>query len=55
MAEKLLNKPLYCCLRGLLNQIDRSTDIRITQIVIDSATVLLVELQRLDSEVNRHG
>jgi len=51
VASPYLNKPLYCCLKGLLNALDRSSDARITQSVIDCAMFLLIELERIDCEV----
>ena len=51
VVSPYLNKPLYCCLKGLLNALDRSSDARIAQSVIDCAMFLMVELERIDCEV----
>lgn len=45
---RLLTKPLYCSLVGLLNKLDACDSQRVTQSVVDCALCLLVELEQLD-------
>ena len=48
----LLNKPLRCCLLGLLNKLNQRDDAdTIDQSIVDSVMTLLNELPRLDPEV----
>jgi len=54
-THRLLVKPLGCHLKGLINKMDKRNDTKIDQAIIDCSMFLLIELERLDSEVRYHG